>query len=105
MRFGKNSGPAAAALWIITCVALLPGSSPFALHLLHAPARPGHALFCRESEVRNVPLMGDREPLDALAAEYAAGSTIYRQKIDRLKQDYGSIRWGGLGVVELGFEP
>ena len=62
-------------------------------------------LFCRESEVRNVPLMGDREPLDALAAEYAAGSTIYRQKIDRLKQDYGSIRWGGLGVVELGFEP
>ena len=43
--------------------------------------------------------MGDREPLDALAAEYAAGSAIYRQKIDRLKQDYGSIRWGGVGWV------
>ena len=43
MRFGKNSGPAAAALWIITCVALLPGSSPFALHLptpRTCPTRP-----------------------------------------------------------------
>lgn len=39
-----------------------------------------------------MPLMGDREPLEALAAEYAAGSSIYCQKIDKLKEEYGSIR-------------
>jgi hypothetical protein len=75
------------------CCCLFPGPSA-AGHSTHLP-RPTLPLFRRESEVRNVPLMGDREPLDALAAEYAAGSAIYRQKIDRLKQDYGSIRWGG----------
>lgn len=42
--------------------------------------------------------MGDRQPLDALAAEYAQGAAVYRAKIDRLRADYGSIRWVGCGL-------
>jgi hypothetical protein len=60
-----------------TCLACLPCS----------PA------WLREAEVKRVPLMGDREPLEALAVEYEAGSDIYRQKIDKLKEQYCSIRW------------
>ncbi len=39
-----------------------------------------------------MPLMGDREPLEVLAAEYAAGSPIYGQKIAKVNEEYGSIR-------------
>ncbi len=42
--------------------------------------------------MKRVPLMGDREPLAALAAEYAAGSAIYQQKVGKLGETYGSIR-------------
>lgn len=51
-----------------------------------------HLLGCREAEVKRMPLMGDREPLAALAAEYAAGSSIYQQKVGKLGEAYGSIR-------------
>jgi hypothetical protein len=57
------------------------------------------ALPAREAEVQRTPLMGDREPLDALAAEYAAGAAIYRQKIGALGEEYGSIRWAAAGSV------
>lgn len=62
------------------------------------PSRPSDADIIawenqiRESQVKRVPLMGDREPLEALAAEYASGAEIYRQKIERLGEEYGSIR-------------
>ena len=52
------------------------------------------------------PLIGDREPLASLGAEYAAGSLVFRQKIAKLGAAYGAIRrtrgdgncffrWGG----------
>lgn len=62
------------------------------------PTRPSDADIIafenqiREAEVKRVPLMGDREPLEALAVEYESGSAIYRQKIDKLKEQYCSIR-------------
>lgn len=62
------------------------------------PNRPSDAAIIaweneiREAEVKRMPLMGDREPLAALAAEYAAGSSIYQQKVGKLGEAYGSIR-------------
>ena len=38
------------------------------------------------------PLIGDREPLASLGAEYAAGSLVFRQKIAKLGAAYGAIR-------------
>ena len=46
----------------------------------------------REEEVRNVPLIGDIEQLDALEAEYRAGSTIFLAKIAALRLRYSGIR-------------
>ncbi|GAB4821136.1 hypothetical protein N2152v2_008182 [Parachlorella kessleri] len=45
-----------------------------------------------EAEGKDLPLVGDREPLEALQAEYAAGSPVFVQKIEKLKASYGSIR-------------
>lgn len=62
------------------------------------PARPSDADIIawenqiREDEVRNVPLVGDREPLAALEAEYINGSHVFVSKIRTLQQGYSSIR-------------
>ena len=61
-----------------------------------------HTCVCvcvsREGEAKKLALVGDREELAALAAEYAEGSAVYRQKIASLAEEYGSIRWvGGMG--------
>ncbi|KAL4428057.1 hypothetical protein ABPG75_002146 [Micractinium tetrahymenae] len=86
---GEGGAPAAAAA---------PGEAVLDSAAAADPNRPSDAAIIaweneiRESEVRRVPLMGDREPLAALAAEYAAGSAIYQQKIGKLGEAYGSIR-------------
>lgn len=46
----------------------------------------------REEEVRNVPLIGDVEQLDALETEYRSGSDIFLAKIAALRQRYSGIR-------------
>ncbi len=39
-----------------------------------------------------MPLVGDRQPLDALAAEYEAGSQVFVTKIHTLEQQYIAVR-------------
>jgi len=43
-------------------------------------------------EVRDRPLVGEREPLSALEEEYAAGAGVFLTKIAALKSSYGAIR-------------
>ena len=43
-------------------------------------------------EVRDRPLVGEREPLSALEEEYAAGAGVFLTKIAALKTSYGAIR-------------
>lgn len=43
-------------------------------------------------EVRDRPLVGEREPLSALEEEYAAGAGVFLTKIVALKNSYGAIR-------------
>jgi hypothetical protein len=46
----------------------------------------------REEEVLNVPLVGGMENLDALEAEYSAGSRVFVAKIGALRASYTYIR-------------
>jgi hypothetical protein len=46
----------------------------------------------REEEVRNIPLIGDIEPLQALEAEYRSGNDIFLAKIAALRRGYSAIR-------------
>lgn len=46
----------------------------------------------RDDEAKNRPLVGDKEPLSALAAEYESGSATFQEKIEHLSSDYSAIR-------------
>jgi Peptidase C65 Otubain len=46
----------------------------------------------KEEEVRNIPLIGDVEPLQALEAEYRSGNDIFLAKIAALRRGYSAIR-------------
>ncbi|CAI5987715.1 unnamed protein product [Closterium sp. NIES-64] len=46
----------------------------------------------REEEAQRYPLVGEKEPLSALASEYAAGSTAFQDKIEHLASEYEAIR-------------
>ncbi|CAI5525688.1 unnamed protein product [Closterium sp. Naga37s-1] len=46
----------------------------------------------REQEAQWYPLVGEKEPLSALASEYAAGSTAFQDKIEHLAAEYEAIR-------------
>ncbi|CAI7774563.1 unnamed protein product, partial [Closterium sp. NIES-53] len=46
----------------------------------------------REQEAQWYPLVGEKEPLSALASEYAAGSTTFQDKIEHLAAEYEAIR-------------
>ncbi len=46
----------------------------------------------KEEEVRNIPLIGDIEPLQALEAEYRSGNEIFLAKIAQLRRGYSAIR-------------
>ena len=46
----------------------------------------------KEEEVRDVPLIGDIEPLQALEAEYRSGNEIFLAKIAALRRNYSAIR-------------
>ncbi|KAL4527320.1 hypothetical protein Ndes2526B_g08977 [Nannochloris sp. 'desiccata'] len=46
----------------------------------------------KEEEVRNIPLIGDIEPLQALEAEYRSGNDIFLAKIAALRRGYSAIR-------------
>lgn len=48
--------------------------------------------YCREQGVLNSALVGDEEDFDALEAEYAAGSDVFRSKIAFLRTKYAKIR-------------
>ena len=62
------------------------------------PARPSDAdIIAWENHIRaagatSQPLIGTREPIGSLETEYASGSEVFRQKIERLKETYSSIR-------------
>ncbi|CAI5472666.1 unnamed protein product [Closterium sp. Yama58-4] len=45
-----------------------------------------------EEEAQRYPLVGEKEPLAALASEYAAGSTTFQDKIEHLAMEYEAIR-------------
>lgn len=46
----------------------------------------------RAAEYESIPLVGDRQPLHALAAEYQAGSQVFVTKIRALEQQYIAVR-------------
>eukprot|EP00245_Coleochaete_scutata_P009487 TRINITY_DN312_c0_g6_i1.p1 TRINITY_DN312_c0_g6~~TRINITY_DN312_c0_g6_i1.p1 ORF type:complete len:325 (-),score=71.53 TRINITY_DN312_c0_g6_i1:127-1101(-) len=46
----------------------------------------------RAEEAQKLEFVGEKEPLQVLAAEYAAGSPIFRAKIEKLGESYGWIR-------------